>query len=376
MQKKLVYGLGPLVLLAIGIAVTAVVFLRPRNPAPRMLVWSTVYGYPVVTNIGFLDDDTVATTNDDAYLRTWDTATGTLQETVPIADMPRCGTFATPLTFAPTGSYIAGAGCQGGRGILWNAHNGQWVKDLKPTRGYYLAGWEKNAQVAISPAGSTIAIAGMLLNRKPIPSAIHMWSLASGKLVHLLPAAMPVTSVAFSPDARLLVTTGGNSDNRFYAAAGHLGVVQLWDARSGKNLRTYYYDAPMNAAAVSPDGKSLLTSSSSPFEGVAVRDLAGAGPPRVLRAKGSEYEIGLTGGTFSANAVTFSPDGHLIAADGGGVVALWAARTGEFLRLYRMLTPPGYSEAGAVGKIAFSPDSHILAIASAEVRTATLYQVQ
>jgi WD40 repeat protein len=67
-------------------------------------------------------------------------------------------------------------------------------------------------------------------------------------LVVQLGHADPVTSVAFSPDGRLVLT--GSEDR----------TAKLWDIETGEELRTFAgHTKEITSVAFSPDGREVLT---------------------------------------------------------------------------------------------------------------------
>ena len=141
-----------------------------------------------------------------------------------------------------------------------------------------------------------------------------------------------VSSVAFSPDGRLLASCGDDD------------VVRLWDPATGAERRTLTgHTGRVNGVAFSPDGLLLA---SCDDETVRLWDPATGAERRTL-----------TGHTGRVNGVAFSPDGLLLASCDDETVRLWDPATGEHQR-----TLSGHS--GAAKSVAFSPDGRLLASCS------------
>jgi WD40 repeat protein len=112
-------------------------------------------------------------------------------------------------------------------------------------------------------------------------------------------------SVVWSPDGKVLATTGGNSTGR---------QLVLWDAASGRELHDLPAEEDVMAAAFSPDGRTL-----------AATDPRGAVLWDVVTGK----EIARFEAQPSACAVAFSPDGKTLAvADKNNVIQLWDVASG------------------------------------------------
>ena len=79
----------------------------------------------------------------------------------------------------------------------------------------------------------------------------RLWDAASGKELQRLTHDGPAYAASFSPDGRTVLTasTTGIADNAW-----------LWDASSGKELQRLTHESPMRAASFSPDGSMALTS--------------------------------------------------------------------------------------------------------------------
>jgi len=136
-----------------------------------------------------------------------------------------------------------------------------------------------------------------------------------------------INAVAISPDGRLLLT--GSSDH----------TACLWDMASGRELRCFTGHAePVLAVAFSPDGRRALTAS---------LDHAA----RLWDTATGERERGFTDPVDGLIAAAISPDGRsVVTGNNLGTTRLWDRETGAEIRQFQ----GGRS-------IAFSPDGRFLA---------------
>lgn len=139
--------------------------------------------------------------------------------------------------------------------------------------------------IAVSPDGQSLLTAGN-------DRTARLWSLKSGKATrNFKPHDLPITAVAFLDATRYLSVSAGDGAVRIVdIASGEAGsdvklqsdqtinhllitpaahllivgtddTVQLWDAATGKQAKTFPLQFFPSLAAVSPDGKALLSAS-------------------------------------------------------------------------------------------------------------------
>jgi WD40 repeat protein/serine/threonine protein kinase len=223
-----------------------------------------------------------------AVLTVWDAATGNALYSIP-AHEERI----TSLAFSPHGRRLASAD-SGGVIKLWDARTGRPVRLPPIQHGPPIKRW----------------------------GAIF----AGAKSISTITGALGVT---FSPDGTKLATSG----------ADHL--VRLWDARTGKQLRTYTgHSRPCNDVAFSPHGRRLATASDD--GSVKVWDVA-TGKPKAT----------LTGHSGPVTSVAFHPDGKLLASAGQDrTIKVWSAVGGKEVRTLR-------GHAAAVYRVRWSPDGNL-----------------
>ncbi|KAK6448538.1 hypothetical protein FP744_10004788 [Trichoderma asperellum] len=143
-----------------------------------------------------------------------------------------------------------------------------------------------------------------------------------------------VTSVAFSPDSR-------------YVVSGSLRVIKIWDATTGKEQQTLHgHSRSIESLACSPDGRYLVSGSDD--KTIKIWDII----------TGKEQRTIQDGLGCLVTSVAFSPDGRYLASGlDDKTIKVWDATTGK-----NQQTLQGHRRS--VTSIAFSPDGHYLASGS------------
>ncbi len=171
----------------------------------------------------------------------------------------------------------------------------------------------------------------------------RLWDLSSGREIRRFEDTGWVLSVAFSPDGRSVLT--GSSDN----------TARLWDLSSGREIRRFKGDLSLVfSVAFSPDGRSVLTGSDK-----AARLWDANSGREIRRFEGHSDDV---------KSVAFSPDGRSVLTGSDDKTArLWDASSGREIRRFE-----GHSEA--VTSVVFSPDGRS-ALTGSRDKTARLWDV-
>jgi WD40 repeat protein/serine/threonine protein kinase len=180
------------------------------------------------------------------------------------------------------------------------------------------------SSVAFSPDGKLLASAGW-------DQTVKVWDPMTGQKLLTLEHPKEIGGIDFSPDGMRL------------ASAGSDGMLRVWDVRSGQETLTIPgHTEEVSDVVFSPDGKRLATASFD--ETVKVWDAITG--QEIVMLKGTNVE---------AFHLAFSPDGKWLASDGvSGAITMWDATSGQAMLTFTEST-------NDVSCLAFSPDGKWLA---------------
>jgi RNA polymerase sigma factor (sigma-70 family) len=216
--------------------------------------------------------------------------------------------------FSPDGETLA---CADEKGIHFLAIRTGQVRDL-PGAGKNIPDVKA---LAFTPDGKT------LIAVRNAEKSISLIEMATGKSLLLMPLPCGIQeehqswhqpSISLTPDGTRLIT-------------GHVdGFIRIWDLATGKLAREFRAHAEkVLALALSPDGRTLATSSHSSNGGDIILRLweTATGKPVSRLAMPEDCLQG----------IAFSPDNKHVATHAGGSVQLWETVSGKLTNQFRSL---------------------------------------
>jgi WD40 repeat protein/serine/threonine protein kinase len=223
----------------------------------------------------------------------------------------------------------------------WEWHYLMRLRDGEraPLAGHQAGLWT----AAFSPDGRRIATAS-------IDGTAKVWDAATGRVLrtfsgHAIPIPLaprvPVTCLAFSPDGRY-IASGSLFPNLtdLTNTRRALGVVKIWDAETGRVALTFDRQIGMvDSVTFSPDGTHVASSTINEDKSFVVWDTRTGKDIRVVRGSPSHV-----------HRLRYSPDGRLlVSVCTDGSVTIWDEATLQRIRSIEAHPAPIYD-------VAFAPD--------------------
>jgi len=303
-------------------------------------------GIGTIVSVAFSPDGRlVLTGSEDATARLWDEATG-----LQIRAFTGHTGDVTSVAFSPKDGRFVLTGSGDGTARLWDAATGQQIRSFvaHPEGFHYTADGSM-----VDPALTSVAFSpdGRFVLTGSHDNTARLWDATTGQQIRSFEGhRYSVTSVTFSSDGRFVLT--GSLDD----------MALLWDAATGTQIRSFKWPSDMvKAVAISPDGRYVLTC------GFKTARLWDAATGKLIRSfAGGEDVISVDSAAFSADGRSVLTASDVLTDRGEKSTAqLWDIVTGQQIRVFA-------GHTSTIESVAFSPDGRFVLTGSLD-RTARLW---
>jgi RNA polymerase sigma factor (sigma-70 family) len=260
----------------------------------------------------------------DAFVQFWDVHSGKLLQQLEHPQLRR------KISLSSDGKTMASGGMDGSV-CLWDVAAG---KLLRPLGGHQ----SETVSLSFSPDGKLLASGSR-------DQTIRLWEVTTGKELHKLKGSLGSSftfSLSFSPDSKVLAV--GSSD----------AAVRLWDVRTGEELHRSQAvpTSHVQFVSFSPDGRTLATATG--VLGLAAEAALGGTKGTICLWDAASGKLLRTlQRPEGAYSVVFASDGKTLASEEKGAIRVWDITTGKQLRKLEII------QTGSL--LALYPDGKLLA---------------
>jgi WD40 repeat protein len=298
-----------------------------------------------VNDVAFSSDSQfIATSGNDATIKLWQ-PNGKFSKTLALTDK-KIKSF-KKIAFSPNGQWLA-AVTDNYTIIIWQIKDGEVIRTLNGNTSRTSQEGQKYEflDISFSADGRSIAAAST-------DKTIQVWSVPDEKLFQILEGHRDwVYDVQFSPNGKLIISSGGGSDK----------TLRLWRSSDGKLLKTIE-KAHNGSLYVSVSSNSKLISTAGADQALKIWDV-----DNILSSSESRLTISnnpsillktIKGHQSEFSGLSFSPNGQMIALAGkNGIISIWKLDP----ILYRNIRASEFE----VKKVTFSLDGNLIATAGAD----------
>jgi WD40 repeat protein len=262
----------------------------------------------------------------DGEVKIWDATTGTELLAFRVTDVGGLGS----MSLAPDGQRVAVSTISGSRATIWTLPSAvpALVDSAKPT---VMAGSRDTSCWSLAFSSDGQRLAGGFDD-----GITRVWEAKTGKEIRTFRLEESwCYGIAFNADGTVLaIATAGTP-----IVAEKPGRIVLWDLKSGNALRTLE-GGGAGGVAFSPNGKILVGTATGKPAALKLWDTATGKTVRALAESGLDGIAGVP--------VAFSPDGKtIIGAARDGKVRIWEASSGKILHtLDANSSPVAFSKDG------------------------------